>query len=163
MGSDTVQQHRKGMWKVMNHVEKAHALFCQGYNCAQSVVGAFHEEMGLSLEDAVRLSSSFGGGMGGLRETCGAVTGMFLVAGMLKGYDNPTDYDGKKAHYARIRTLAEQFQQEHGTLVCRELLKSLPGKLKQDPQPRTEAYYKVRPCVRFVETAAKLLEEMLEV
>ena len=63
----------------------------------------------------------------------------------------------------RIRTLAEQFQQEHGTLVCRELLKSLPGKLKQDPQPRTEAYYKVRPCVRFVETAAKLLEELLEV
>lgn len=104
----------------------------------------------------------FGGGMGGMRETCGAVTGMFLVAGMLKGYDDPADYDGKKAHYARIRELAEQFRQKHDTLVCRELLQALPGKLKQDPQPRTEEYYKVRPCVRFVETAAELLEEMLE-
>ncbi|MFR6496873.1 MAG: C-GCAxxG-C-C family protein [Ruminococcus sp.] len=133
----------------MNHAEKARDLFRAGYNCAQSVVGAFHEEMGLSLEDAVRLASSFGGGMGGMRETCGAVTGMFLVAGMLKGYDDPADYDGKKAHYARIRELAEQFRQKHDTLVCRELLQALPGKLKQDPS-HTEEYYKVRPCVRFV-------------
>lgn len=80
----------------MNHAEKARDLFRAGYNCAQSVVGAFHEEMGLSLEDAVRLASSFGGGMGGMRETCGAVTGMFLVAGMLKGYDDPADYDARK-------------------------------------------------------------------
>ena len=112
--------------------------------------------------DAPAMPAMPGGGMGGMRETCGAVTGMFLVAGMLKGYDDPADYDGKKAHYARIRELAEQFRQKHDTLVCRELLQALPGKLKQDPQPRTEEYYKVRPCVRFVETAAELLEEMLE-
>lgn len=80
----------------MNHAEKARDLFREGYNCAQSVVGAFHEEMGLSLSEATRLASSFGGGMGGLRETCGAVTGMFLVAGMLMGYDDPADYDGKR-------------------------------------------------------------------
>ena len=120
----------------MNHAEKARDLFREGYNCAQSVVGAFHEEMGLSLSEATRLASSFGGGMGGLRETCGAVTGMFLVAGMLMGYDDPADYDGKKAHYARIRQLAEQFRQKHDTLVCRELLRSLPEKLQKDPQPR---------------------------
>ena len=142
--------------------EKARDLFREGYNCAQSVVGAFHEEMGLSLSEATRLASSFGGGMGGLRETCGAVTGMFLVAGMLMGYDDPADYDGKKAHYARIRQLAEQFRQKHDTLVCRELLRSLPEKLQKDPQPRTDQYYKVRPCVRFVETAAELLDEMLQ-
>ena len=146
----------------MNHAEKARDLFREGYNCAQSVVGAFHEEMGLSLSEATRLASSFGGGMGGLRETCGAVTGMFLVAGMLMGYDDPAAYDGKKAHYARIRQLAEQFRQKHDTLVCRELLRSLPEKLQKDPQPRTEQYYKVRPCVRFVETAAELLDEMLQ-
>ena len=115
----------------MNHAEKARDLFREGYNCAQSVVGAFHEEMGLSLSEAMRLASSFGGGMGGLRETCGAVTGMFLVAGMLMGYDDPADYDGKKAHYARIRQLAEQFRQKHDTLVCRELLRSLPEKLQK--------------------------------
>lgn len=145
----------------MDHVKKARELFRQGYNCSQSVVGAFHEEMGLPLETALRLSSSFGGGMGGLRDTCGAVTGMFLVAGMLFGYDSPTDNDVKKVHYARIRQLAVDFAEQHDTIVCRELLKALPGKLQQDPSPRTEEYYKVRPCIRFVETAAELLEQMI--
>lgn len=145
----------------MDHVKKVGELFRQGYNCSQSVVGAFHEEMGLPLETALRLSSSFGGGMGGLRGTCGAVTGMFLVAGMLFGYDSSTDDDVKKAHYARIRQLAADFTKQHDTIVCRELLQALPGKLQQDPSPRTESYYKVRPCIRFVETAAALLEQMI--
>lgn len=145
----------------MDHAAKARALFQQGYNCSQSVAGAFHEEMGLSLETAMRLSSSFGGGMGGLRNTCGAVTGMFFVAGLLFGYDSPKDDAAKKAHYARIRRLAADFEGCHETIVCRELLKALPGKLQQDPLPRTEEYYKVRPCVRFVETAARLLEQLI--
>lgn len=145
----------------MDHAAKARELFQQGYNCSQSVAGAFHEEMGLPLETTMRLASSFGGGMGGLRETCGAVTGMFLVAGMLLGYDSPKDDAAKKAHYARIRRLAAEFEACHETTVCRELLKALPGKLQRDPLPRTEEYYKVRPCVRFVETAAKLLEQLL--
>lgn len=93
--------------------------------------------------------------------TCGAVTGMFLVAGMLFGYDSSTDDDVKKAHYARIRQLAADFTKQHDTIVCRELLQALPGKLQQDPSPRTESYYKVRPCIRFVETAAALLEQMI--
>ncbi len=147
---------------MMEHQTLARTLFCEGYNCAQSVVGAFHAEMGMTLEEAVRYSSSFGGGMGGLRDTCGAVTGMFLVAGALLGYDDPKDDASKKEHYARIRKLAERFEAVHDTRVCRELLKNLPGKLQQDPLPRTPEYYKVRPCVRFVETAARLLDELLE-
>lgn len=87
----------------------------------------FTRKWGFLWKMPCRLASSFGGGMGGMRETCGAVTGMFLVAGMLKGYDDPADYDGKKAHYARIRELAEQFRQKHDTLVCRELLQALPA------------------------------------
>lgn len=146
----------------MNHAERARGLFRQGYNCSQSVVGAFHKEIGLSLETAMQLASSFGGGMGGLRDTCGAVTGMFMVAGLLFGYDSPKDDIAKKAHYARIRTLAAAFQEEHETLICRELLKAMPGKLQQDPLPRTEGYYKIRPCVRFVETAAKILDRIIE-
>ena len=141
--------------------EEVCQLFMAGIDCSQVVTGACAEKMGMTKEQARKMSACFGGGMM-CGETCGAVTGMFLVAGMLKGYDDPADYDGKKAHYARIRELAEQFRQKHDTLVCRELLQALPGKLKQDPQPRTEEYYKVRPCVRFVETAAELLEEMLE-
>lgn len=146
----------------MEHVTKARTLFQKGYNCAQSVAGAFHEEMGVSLETAVRMASAFGGGMGGQRGTCGAVTGMYLVLGMLDGYDNPSEYDRKKALYAQVRELTEKFRRVHQTVCCRELLRDLPGKLKQDPLPRTEAYYRVRPCVRFVETAASILDEWLE-
>lgn len=145
----------------INHSEKAESLFNQGYSCSQSVVGAFCDEIGLPLETAVKLASSFGGGMGGLREYCGAVTGMFIVTGLLYGYSSPDDYDGKKTHYARIRTLAEQFKEVHHTCVCRELLASLPGKLEQDPQRRTAEYYKVRPCVRYVKTAAEILDALI--
>ena len=146
----------------VDHAAKARALFLEGYNCAQAVVGAFADELGMTQCQAARLASSFGGGMGGMRETCGAVTGMLTVAGMLFGYDSPTDDAGKKAHYAHVRELAEAFRAQHETLVCRELLAALPGKLVQDPLPRTPEYYKVRPCVRFVETAAGILERELK-
>lgn len=145
----------------MDHVMKAGELFVSGCNCAQAVVCAFADEIGLPEETLMKLASSFGGGMGGMRETCGAVTGMFMVAGLLWGYEKPGDDEVKKAHYARIRSLAESFKEKNDTLVCRELLASLPGKLKSDPSPRTAEYYKVRPCVRFVEHAAGLLEQLL--
>ncbi len=147
--------------KEQNHAVQARELFRQGYNCSQSVVGAFCEEIGLPLDVAMRLASSFGGGMGGLREYCGAVTGMYLVAGILFGYSEADDYTNKKAHYARIRTLSQRFIEKHGTTCCRDLLKALPGKLQQDPLPRTEEYYQIRPCIRFVETAAEILEECI--
>ena len=146
----------------VDHAAKARALFLEGYNCAQAVVGAFADELGMTQRQAVRLASSFGGGMGGMRETCGAVTGMLTVAGLLFGYDSPADDAEKKAHYAHVRALAEAFRAQHETLVCRELLAALPGKLAQDPLPRTPEYYKVRPCVRFVETAAGILEHELK-
>lgn len=145
----------------MEHTALARDLFRKGYNCAQAVTGAFHEEMGLPLDKATKLVSSLGGGMGGLRNTCGAVTGMFIVAGALFGYYSPENYDEKKEHYARIRYLASRFKEIHNTIICRELLQALPGKLKQDPLPRTETYYKIRPCIRFVETAASLLDELI--
>ena len=145
----------------MNHADRARALFSGGCNCAQAVVGAYAEEIGLSQEQAMRLASSFGGGMGGMRETCGAVTGMFMVLGLARGYDTPGDDAAKKAHYARVRALGEAFREKEGTIICRELLASLPGKLQADPLPRTEEYYRVRPCVRFVEEAARLLEREL--
>ena len=146
----------------MNHAEKARDLFREGYNCAQSVVGAFHEEMGLSLSEATRLASSFGGGMGGLRETCGAVTGMFLVAGMLMGYDDPADYDGKRLIMPVSASWLSSFARSMTRWSVGNCCDPLPEKLQKDPQPRTEQYYKVRPCVRFVETAAELLDEMLQ-
>lgn len=143
----------------MTHSEKARNLFLSGCSCSQAVFGAFAQDFGIPQEDALRLASSFGGGMGGMRETCGAVSGMLMAAGMKRGYSDVGNLDVKTAHYARVRSLIEQFKEAHGTIVCRELLKHL-GELKKDPSARTAEYYKERPCVLFVETAARLLDEM---
>lgn len=143
----------------MNHAQKARDLFLSGCSCSQAVFAAFADDFGMDQDTALRLASSFGGGMGGMRETCGAVSGMLMVAGMKWGYSEVGNLDIKTAHYARVRSLIEAFRAEHGTIVCRELLAHL-GTLKKDPSARTAEYYKVRPCVMFVETAARLLDEM---
>lgn len=145
----------------MTHIEKARSLFLSGYSCSQAVFGAYAQELGIDQETAMKLSSSFGGGMGGARDICGAVSGMLMVAGMKWGYASADDLSAKTAHYARVRALLNGFKQAHGTLVCRELLAQL-GEMKKDPSARTPEYYKTRPCVRFVETAARLLDEMDE-
>ena len=144
----------------MNDKEKiAEDLFKQGYNCAQSVLGAFHKEIGMSFEDSLKLASSFGGGMGRMREVCGAVSSMFMIAGITKGYISPNDDITKEKHYALIQNLAEKFKKEYGTIICRELL----GEDDNSPVPskRTEQYYQERPCENFIKTAAKIIEENL--
>ena len=143
----------------MNHAEKARNLFLSGCSCSQAVFAAFAEDFGMDQDTALRLASSFGGGMGGMRETCGAVSGMLMVAGLKWGYSEVGNLEKKTAHYARVRKLIDSFKAEHTTIVCRELLAHL-GELKKDPSARTAEYYKVRPCVMFVETAARLLDEM---
>lgn len=141
--------------------QKALNYFNQGFNCAQSVFTAFHEEMGLSEREALKLSSSMGGGIGGLREVCGAFCGLSMVLGALKGYDSPTDMDAKKAHYARIQAQAERFTAEHGTLICRDLLASHGIAPTPAPAERNADYYKARPCARYVENCAQMAEEAL--
>jgi len=143
----------------MNHAEKARNLFLSGCSCSQAVFAAFADDFGMEQVTALRLASSFGGGMGGMRETCGAVSGMLMVAGLKWGYSEVGNLEKKTAHYARVRKLIDSFKAEHTTIVCRELLAHL-GELKKDPSARTAEYYKVRPCVMFVETAARLLDEM---
>ena len=143
----------------MDHASKARDLFLSGCSCSQAVFGAFADEFGFDRDTALRLASSFGGGMGGMRETCGAVSGMLMAAGMKWGYSDVNNLDIKTAHYARTRELIEAFKAEHGTIVCRELLSAL-DELKKDPSARTAEYYKQRPCTLFVETAARLLSEM---
>ena len=143
----------------MNHAEIARALFLSGCSCSQAVFAAFADDFGMDQNTALKLASSFGGGMGGMRETCGAVSGMLMAAGMKWGYSEVGDLEKKTAHYARVRQLIDSFKAEHTTIVCRELLAHL-GELKKDPSARTAEYYKVRPCVMFVETAARLLDEM---
>ncbi len=143
---------------VLDKGEQAKAFFKEGYNCSQAVALAFCDEIGIERRKLLRMVSSFGGGMGRLREVCGAVSGMFFAAGALYGYDDPKDTQAKKEHYARIQELAAQFQAETGSIVCRELL-GLEGRDHSPvPSERTAEYYKKRPCQEMVAIAARLME-----
>ena len=144
----------------MNHEQQADQYFLDGYNCAQAVFLAFAPDLGMERAAAARLSSSFGGGMGRLREVCGAVSGMLMAAGALYGYDTPGDDVQKAAHYALVQALAGQFREAHSTILCRELL-NRPGPESPTPEARTPDYYASRPCARFVGTAARILEEYM--
>ena len=141
----------------MDHGALSKEMFCKGYNCAQAVVAAFHEELGMTESEAARLSSSFGGGMGRMRETCGAVSGMLLVAGLLWGYGTPGDDEAKAAHYRLVQEMAAKFRERTGSLICRELLGNPPS--DPNPTPRTADFYKTRPCAGFVALAAEILDE----
>lgn len=141
---------------------KGKELFVSGYTCSQSVILAFGDITGLEDATAAKLSSGFGGGMGGLRSVCGAVTGMFMVANMVYGFETPDNQQHKVALYEHIRALADDFTAKHGSLICKELLAYLPGKLSQTPSLRDDAYYKARPCALLVEDAILIMEEFME-
>jgi C_GCAxxG_C_C family probable redox protein len=132
--------------------------FKQGYNCAQSVFLAFAEDFGFDKETALKLSSSFGGGMGRLREVCGAVSSMFAIAGLKYGYIEPNNDEMKAKHYEFIQSLAEKFKSKYGTIICRELLELPEGADSPIPSKRTEEYYQIRPCEAFVRYAAEIIE-----
>ena len=144
----------------MDHGKKAAELFLSGYNCAQAVAVAFCDEMGLTQRQAARMVSSFGGGMGRMREVCGAVSGMLFVLGTLYGYDEPGDDAAKKRLYGQVQALAAGFRAENGSIICREILKNPPS--DPNPSPRTAEYYAKRPCARMVYTAARILDEYIQ-
>lgn len=143
----------------MDHGLKAAELFVQGYNCAQAVAVAFCDVTGLTPDFSARMASSFGGGMGRMREVCGAVSGMLMVAGLLYGYDTPDDDVSKKTHYTLVQALAGTFREEVGSIVCREILKNPPS--DPSPTPRTAEFYAKRPCARMVVTASRILDEYI--
>ena len=147
---------------MMNKNEQlAHKYFTEGYNCAHSVFAAFHEEMGMDEKTALRMSSAFGGGMGRLREVCGAVSGMFMVLGTLYGYDDAKNDEAKKILYTRVQNFANEFKEEYGTIICRELMGLPAGPSDPEPEKRTEAYYHRRSCEDYVEIAARILDEYI--
>ena len=143
----------------MDHSTYAAELFLKGYNCAQAVAVAFCDVTGLTPDQSAKLMSSFGGGMGRMREVCGAVSGMLMVAGHLYGYSDPGDGTAKKNHYALVQELAGKFREQAGSIVCREILKNPPS--DPAPTPRTAEFYKERPCARMVFLAAQILDEYI--
>lgn len=145
----------------MTRKEIAMNYFEEGYNCAQSVTLAFEDLLCVKREELLALTSSFGGGMGRLREVCGAVTGMFVVAGLLYGYTSPDAKEEKASHYERIQNLAAEFSAKRNSIICRELLGIEKKQESFVPEERTSEYYKERPCKELVGTAAEILDDYI--
>lgn len=146
---------------INERVAQARDFFTKGYNCAQSVALAYRDIVGLDEQTIARLTASFGGGMSRLREVCGAVSGMAFVAGALVPADNPLDIASKRENYALMQKFAEGFRCENGSIVCRELLGLSQRKDEPTPSERTAEYYRKRPCVEYVATAARIVGEYI--
>ena len=146
----------------MEHAEKARRLFEDGYNCSQAVLCAFDDMTGLDLEKAACIASSFGGGMGRMREVCGCVSGALVVLGLVRGYSDPKDSEAKKEHYLLVQEFAKRFREENGSIICRELLAGVATKPGSEPEERSPEYYKKRPCPDLVACAAEILDDMLK-
>lgn len=148
--------------ELEKRAERAVELFKEGYNCSQSVVAAFADMYGFTHQQALKMSASFGGGIGRMRQTCGAACGLFLLAGLETGCTEGKNKDGKEANYKLVQDLAEEFRKRNGSLMCNQLLgldKNAPT--PATPEARTDEYYKKRPCVKMVEEAAKIWIEYL--
>lgn len=144
------------------YTDRAVELFKSGYNCSQSVFAAFCDKVGLPEETALRVSAGLGGGVGRMREVCGAVSGAALLVGMLYGATDGSDREAKAKTYEKVQEIAAEFQKENPSIVCRELL-GLSASVQTPPTPeaRTDTYYKKRPCTQLVEDAARAAERIL--
>ena len=140
-------------------IERAVSLFKEGYNCAESVVAAFADMYGLTEEQALKMSASFGGGIGRMRLTCGAACGMFILAGLETGATRGDDREGKSANYQLVQQLAEAFKHRNGSLTCAELLGLKQPEGTPQAEARTDQYYAKRPCSKMVEEAARIWAE----
>ena len=145
----------------MTRSERAIELFLNGCNCAQAVFAAFADLIPMEHDLALRLSSSFGGGLGRQREVCGAVSGMCMVLGALYGYDDLADHAAKTEHYTLVQSLCGEFRNRYGSIVCRDLLGAKRAEDSPGPTPRDAEFYRTRPCARFVGMAAELLERYI--
>jgi len=141
--------------------EKAKELFKSGYNCSQAVLGVFAQELGLDFKTAMKISSSFGGGMGRMREVCGTVSGMFMACGLMFGPSDNSDPKAKGELYKRIQELAGKFKEQNGSIICKELLEGIETSTSPTPSERNENYYKKRPCVELVGDAVEIFEQYL--
>ncbi len=144
-------------------VRRAEELFMQGFNCCQAVVAAYADIYGYTEEQALRMSAGFGAGIGRMRMSCGAFNALALLAGLDCGSVTPGDREGKSYNYKVVQELAARFKEEHGSLICAELLKLKKGApLTYEASERTAEYYKTRPCVNQIVSAAKIYADYLE-
>ena len=145
----------------MSRADIAKQNFLKGYTCAQAVLLAFSDITGADEETAMKISLPFGGGMGRLREVCGTVSGMFIVAGFFDGYSSPGAKSEKAKLYSLVQTLADEFRKRNGSIICRELLGLTGNKFSPVPEERTEEYYKKRPCPELCRISADIAATVL--
>lgn len=148
---------------MSERTEKAEELFKTGYNCAQAVVGAYSDLFGVEPKEAMRAAECFGGGMGRMRLTCGAVSGMFMLISLKYSKGEPKDTETRTKIYETVREAAKRFEEKNGTIVCGELLGIDTVEKSAQPSERTETYYKKRPCIGCVADCAEILEEILNI
>lgn len=141
--------------------QEAVSNFKAGFNCAQSVFITYADLYGIDRELALKMSCSFGGGMGRMREVCGCVSGMLLLAGFETGNTEPKNQEAKKKNYELVRELADEYKNKNKSIICRELLGLDKREDSASPGIRTDEYYKKRPCVKLVEDAAGIVENIL--
>lgn len=146
---------------MQSRVEDAVRTFESGYNCAQSVFATYADIFGIDKETALKLSSPMGAGVGRMREICGTVCGMAMLAGLKEGNTDPENDEGKERIYSLVREMSDKFRDENGTIICRELLGKTRREQSARPEKRTGEYYTGRPCSRLVASASRLIEEML--
>lgn len=149
------------MHNLVSRVEEAEANFKAGYNCAQAVFAAYADLFGMDRETALKMSGAMGAGVGRMREVCGVVSAMALLAGLKEGNADPQDENGKARIYALVRKMAEEFKTQNGSIICRELLGMEGMEESAAPTVRSPEFYEVRPCLRFVRQAAQIIEEEL--
>ncbi len=147
---------------IAARAEKANGLFTQGFNCAQSVVGAFADLLPIDENSALKASMPFGGGLARLREVCGSVSGGSMVLGLLFGDGDPKGHAGKAEHYALVQTFAKRFEELNRSIVCRELLGLNVKHSEPTPEARTAEYYKKRPCGELVALSAALVAQLIK-
>ena len=147
----------------MSRAERAKEKFLQGYACSQAVALAFCDVMGVDEETVSKMTLPFGGGLGRLRLTCGAVSGMAVVIGMVFAESENTP-ENKKKTYAIVQELCGKFQAETGSLICAELLSGMkvPVEVGGVAEARTAEYYKKRSCADMVALATKIVEDYLQ-
>lgn len=155
------EKHQAGKRPEASRVPMAVAAFEEGYNCAQSVFASYADLFGMDRDTALRMSSAMGAGVGRMREVCGVVSSMALLAGLKEGNADAKDEAAKAHIYELTRKLADRFREEKGSIICRELLGMEGREESAAPSLRDKKYYEERPCRGLVERAAQLIEELL--
>lgn len=149
---------------MSEYKERARELFLQGFNCSQAVFCAFADDYDIPRELALKLSASFGGGIGRMRETCGALCGACMLAGLEKGQTKAGDNKAKQENYKLVQDFAGKFKARNGSIRCGDLLKNAAANANNPvPEERTAEYYKERPCLRMVDTAVEIFEDYLNI